>query len=74
MKFLIFSFLVHWWRSRAMGFWKDSDGTRSLAHSSILNNLFIKVKLKTLYSYLPYLYIHILESTSKAYIFPDTKD
>ena len=57
-----------------MGFWKDSDGTRSLTHSSILNNLFIKVKLKTLYSYLPHLYIHILESTGKAYIFPDPKD
>ena len=62
-----------------MGFWRHSNGTRSLTHS-ILINLFIKVKLNTLLlppllsiTFVPsafYAYVwHILEGTSKAYIF-----
>ena len=73
------AFLAHGWRSHAMGFCRHSNGTRSLTHS-ILINLFIKVKLNTLL--LPpllsitfvssafYAYVwHILEGTSKGYIF-----
>ena len=66
-----------------MGFWRYSNGTRSLTHSlthSILINLFIKVRLNTLLlppllsiTFVPsafYAYVwHILEGTSKAYIF-----
>ena len=66
-----------------MGFWRHSNGTRSLTHSlthSILINLFIKVRLNTLLlppllsiTFVPsafYAYVwHILEGTSKAYIF-----
>ena len=62
---------------------RHSNGTRSLTHSlthSILINLFIKVKLNTLLlppllsiTFVPsafYAYVwHILEGTSKAYIF-----
>ena len=64
-----------------MGFWRHSNGTRSLTHS-ILINLFIKVRLNTLL--LPlllsiafvssafYAYVwNILEGTSKANFFPD---
>ena len=80
-------FLAHGWRSHAMGFWRHSNGTRSLTHSlthSILINLFIKVKLNT--SLLPpllsitfvpsafYAYVwHILQGTSKGYIFFPTQ-
>ena len=65
-----------------MGFWRHSNGTRSLTHSpthSILINLFIKARLNTLplppllsITFVPsafYAYVwHILEGTSKAYI------
>ena len=62
-----------------MGFWRHSNGTRSLTHS-ILINLFIKVKLNTLLlppllsiTFVPsafYTYVwHILEGTSKGCIF-----
>ena len=62
-----------------MGVWRHSNGTRSLTHS-ILINLFIKVRLNTLLlptllsiTFVPsafYAYVwHILEGTSKAYIF-----
>ena len=72
-------FLAHGWRSHAMGFWRQSNGTRSLTHS-ILISLFIKVKLNTLLlppllsiTFVPsafYAYVwHILEGTSKGYIF-----
>ena len=67
-----------------MGFWRHSNGTRSLTTNSLIHsiliNVFIKVKLYTLL--LPpllsitfvqsafYAYVwHILEGTSKAYIF-----
>ena len=73
------AFLAHGWRSHAMGFCRHSNGTRSLTHS-ILINLFIKVKLNTLLlppllsiTFVPsafYAYVwHILEGTSKGYIF-----
>ena len=63
-----------------MGFWRHSNGTRSLTHSLDSINLFIKVKLNTLLlppllsiTFVPgafYAYVwHILEGTSKAYIF-----
>ena len=70
-----------------MGFWRHSNGTRSLTHSltySILINLVIKVRLNTLllptllsitlvpsafYAYVWHRVWHILEGTSKAYIF-----
>ena len=88
MKPKLSSFLAHGRRSHAMGFWRHSNGARSLTHSlthSILINLFIKVKLNTLLlppllsiTFVPsafYAYVwHILEGTSKAYIFTDTKE
>ena len=66
-----------------MGVWRHSNGTRSLTHSltnSILIKLFIKVRLNSLIlptllsiTFVPsafYAYVwHILEGTSKAYIF-----
>ena len=67
-----------------MGFWRHSNGTRSLTHSlthSILINLFIKVRLNTLLLLSPLVSItfvpsvfdayvwHILVGTSKVYIF-----
>ena len=66
-----------------MGFWWHLNGTRSLTHSltqSIPINLFIKVRLNTLplppllsITFVPsafYAYVwHILEGTSKGYIF-----
>ena len=66
---------------------RHSNGTRSLTHSlthSILINLFIKVKLNTLLlppllsiTFVPgafYAYVwHIIEGTSKAYIFSPHK-
>ena len=75
-------FLAHGWHSHAMGFWRHSNGTRSLTHS-ILINLFIKVRLNTLLlppllsiTFFPsafYVYVwNILEGTSKANFFPDT--
>ena len=62
-----------------MGFWRHSNGTRSLTHSILFKSNY------TLYSYLPlnitfvqsafYAYVwHILGGTSKAYIFLDTKE
>ena len=71
-------FLAQGWRSR-MGFWRHSNGTRSLAHSlthSILINFLIKVKLSNLLlppllsiTFVPsafYAHVwHILEGTSK---------
>ena len=78
------SFLAHGWRSHAMGFWRHSNGTRSLTHSlthSILINLFIKVRLNTLLLLSPLVIItfvpsvfdayvwHILVGTSKVYMF-----
>ena len=69
-----------------MGFWKHSNGTRSLTHSltdSIFINLFIKVRLNTLLlppwlsiTFIPsafYAYVwNILEGTIKVNFFPDT--
>ena len=78
-----FPFLAHGWRSHSMGFWRHSNGTRSLTHSfthSIVINLFIQVLLNTLLlppllsitfvpsAFYPYVW-HILEGTGKAYIF-----
>ena len=83
----VFSFLAHGWRSHAMGFWRHSNGTRSLTHSLthlILINLFIKVRLNTLLlppllsiTFVPSAFyafvLHILEGTSEAYIFSGRK-
>ena len=76
-------FLAYGWRSHAMGFWRHSNGTRSLTHSlthSILINLSIKVRLNRLLlppllsiTFVPsgfYVYFwNILEGTSKANFF-----
>ena len=66
--------LAHGWRSHAMGFWRYSNGTRSLTHSLTRFSLPLPPLLSitfipsALYAYVCY----ILEGTSKAYIFPDT--
>ena len=73
------SFLAHGWRSHAMGFWRHSNGNRSLTHS-ILINLFFKVRLNTLLlspllsiTFVPSAFYacvwSILEGTGKAHIF-----
>ena len=72
-------FLAHGWRNHAMGFWRHSNGTRSLTHSPthlIPINLLIKVKLSNLLlppllsiTFVPsafYAHVwHILEGSSK---------
>ena len=66
-----------------MGFWRHSNGTRSLTH--LLTHSILFKSNYTLYSYLPlnitfvqsafYAYVwHILGGTSKACIFLDTKE
>ena len=67
-------FLAHGWRSHAMGFWRHSNGTRSLTHSLtdspthlILINLLIKVKLSNLLLS-PLLSITFVPSAFYAYV------
>ena len=56
-------FLAHGWRSHAMGFWRHSNGTRSLTdslthsltHSILINLLYSLRSNQAIYSYLPYL-------------------